>query len=141
MNELGFSLQETFDWIGRYHDGVATEFLALYNDLPPFPDESDDVNREIREYAYGLGNWVRTNESWSFEVCLSPVLLSGILLMCDGSAAGTLVARGSQSFRMGGDLRSFPRKRLTTPRPSTPLLWAFQVPSGSFVLFLFSSFF
>jgi hypothetical protein len=68
MNELGLSLQEAYDWIGCYHDNVANEFLALYKDLPSFPEESETVNREIREYAYGLGNWVRTNECWSFEV-------------------------------------------------------------------------
>jgi hypothetical protein len=68
MKEKGLSLQETYDWIGRLHDDVADEFLRLYKDLPSFPDESEQVNREIREYAYGLGNWVRTNERWSFEV-------------------------------------------------------------------------
>ncbi|KXX76221.1 Delta(6)-protoilludene synthase [Madurella mycetomatis] len=68
MNELGLSLQEAYDWIGRYHDGVAAEFLSLYKDLPNFPEESEEVNREVREYLDGLGNWVRTNESWSFEV-------------------------------------------------------------------------
>ncbi|KAK0622812.1 terpenoid synthase [Immersiella caudata] len=67
MKEKGLSLQETYDWIGRYHDDVADEFLRLYKDLPPFPDESEQVNREIWEYVYGLGNWVRTNECWSFE--------------------------------------------------------------------------
>ncbi|KAK3344528.1 terpenoid synthase [Lasiosphaeria hispida] len=57
MNELGLCLQEAFDWIGRYHDHVATEFLSLYKHLPSFPDESEEVNKEVHAYVYGLGNW------------------------------------------------------------------------------------
>jgi len=68
MNELGLSLQEAYDWVGRYHDGLANEFLDLHRNLPLFPDLSETTNWEIREYVDGLGNWVRTNESWSFEV-------------------------------------------------------------------------
>jgi hypothetical protein len=47
---------------------LAAEFLSLYEYPPNFPDESDEVNKEVRAYLYGLGNWVRTNECWSFEV-------------------------------------------------------------------------
>ena len=68
MNELGLSLQKAFDWIGQYHDGLAAEFLSLYEHPPNFVDESDEVKKEVRAYLYGLGNWVRTNECWSFEV-------------------------------------------------------------------------
>lgn len=68
MQELELSVQDAFDWIGRYHDGAATVVFALYEDPPVFLDETDEVNREIREYVYGLGNWVRANECWSFKV-------------------------------------------------------------------------
>lgn len=68
MQELELSVQDAFDWIGRYHDGAAREFLGLYDDLPVFSEETEGVNSEIREYVYGLGNWVRANECWSFEV-------------------------------------------------------------------------
>jgi hypothetical protein len=27
------------------------------------------VDREVRIYLDGLGNWVRANDTWSFEVC------------------------------------------------------------------------
>ncbi|KAK0745703.1 isoprenoid synthase domain-containing protein [Schizothecium vesticola] len=56
MQELGLSVQDAFEWIDKYHDSVATEFLALYEDLPVFSEETEDVNREIREYVDGLEN-------------------------------------------------------------------------------------
>ncbi|KAH8585340.1 terpenoid synthase [Bisporella sp. PMI_857] len=67
MVELDIPLQEAYDWIGHLHDDLVRDFLAEYTNFPSFPDESETVNREIREYADGLGNWVRTNERWSFE--------------------------------------------------------------------------
>ena len=67
MKELAVPVQEAFDWIGRYHDGLVDRFLSLYrNSVPVFEDEK--VNAELREYLDGVGNWVRCNESWSFEV-------------------------------------------------------------------------
>lgn len=68
MQDLGLSVQDAFNWIGRYFGGAAIEFLKLYEDLPVFSEDTDEVSSEIREYVYGLGNWVRANECWSFEV-------------------------------------------------------------------------
>jgi len=71
MNELGLEVQDAFDWIGRCNDGMIEEFLALYEDLPVFEDESETANRELRVYVDGIGNWVRGNDQWSFEVSLT----------------------------------------------------------------------
>jgi len=101
MNEKGLSLQETYDWIGRYHDDVADEFLRLYKDLPSFPDESEQVNREIREYVYGLGNWVRTNERWSFEVSCRLMPEPHHDADMGDSLVDTLGAMGRRSLRTG----------------------------------------
>jgi hypothetical protein len=68
MNDLGLSVEHAYEWIGRHHDDVLNEFLTLYANLPWFPYESEITNAELREYVYGLGDWVRANERWSFEV-------------------------------------------------------------------------
>lgn len=68
MKERGLDVQEAFDWVGRCCDVLIEEFGELYEDLPWFEDESDSANRELREYVDGIGNWVRANDQWSFEV-------------------------------------------------------------------------
>ncbi|KAK1834411.1 terpenoid synthase [Podospora conica] len=114
MKELGLSVQETYDWIGRYHDGVAAEFLALYEGLPVFSEETDDVNREIREYIHGLGNWVRTNECWSFEVCLPRSPLVVCVLTCEQS--GRYFGKEGAKIRENGmRFALLPVKRAITP--------------------------
>lgn len=71
MQEYGLGLQEAFDWIGELHRDLEACFLAEFRSLPYFPEESDTVNQEIREYANALGNWVRANDQWSFEVSIA----------------------------------------------------------------------
>lgn len=69
VKELRIPVQEAFDWIGRYHDGLVDQFLSIYgNKIPVFED--DKVNAELKEYLDGVGNWVRANDCWSFEVCI-----------------------------------------------------------------------
>lgn len=68
MQQYGLGLQDSFDWIGELHQDLEACFLSEFRKLPYFPEESDSVNREVREYANALGNWVRANDQWSFEV-------------------------------------------------------------------------
>lgn len=68
MRQYGLNLQEAFDWIGDLHQDLENSFLANFKKLPHFPLESDTINRELHEYACALGNWVRANDQWSFEV-------------------------------------------------------------------------
>jgi len=68
MAELGIGVQEAMDWTGRFHDELVDSFLAEFQRLPQFPDESEAVNRDVRDYANALGNWVRGCDQWSFEV-------------------------------------------------------------------------
>lgn len=73
MAELNLGVQEAFDWIGRFHDELANEFIADYARVPSLFTESEAVNHEIRLYVDALGNWVRANDQWSFEVrCHTP---------------------------------------------------------------------
>jgi hypothetical protein len=66
MNQHKLGPQGAMDWIGRLHDQLADKFLDDFKKLPTFKDKT--VNQEAREYAEGLGNWVRANDQWSFEV-------------------------------------------------------------------------
>lgn len=68
MAELKLGVQEALDWIGRLHDELANEFIAEYERVPSLFTESEAINLEIRLYADALGNWVRANDQWSFEV-------------------------------------------------------------------------
>jgi Delta6-protoilludene synthase len=69
MREHGLNLQEALDWIGNLHNGIATEFLKIYNDdVPAFVSECGIAGADVSSYIDALGNWVRANDSWSFEV-------------------------------------------------------------------------
>lgn len=82
MQQYGLDLQEAFDRIGVLHRDLETRFLAEFEKLPHFPEESDNVNRQVREYAHALGNWVRANDQWSFEVSFVPRYLHAGLISC-----------------------------------------------------------
>ena len=60
MNQYGFRLTEAFCWIGKLHDELVALFLDAYEGLPY-------SNVKMHHYASGIGNWVRANDSWSFE--------------------------------------------------------------------------
>ncbi|GJJ08044.1 hypothetical protein Clacol_002251 [Clathrus columnatus] len=63
MHELKLDIQGAINWIGELNDDLATEFLKEYYNLPTFKGFEHD----ILAYCKGLGNWVRANDSWSFE--------------------------------------------------------------------------
>lgn len=65
MNEHGTDLRGALNWISRRHDELAAEFLEAYEQL------STTSNKDLATYIDGLGNWVRANDTWSFEVCHS----------------------------------------------------------------------
>jgi len=64
MNQYNLDLPGAMKWIGEFHDGIAEKFLSTYKNLP---DWGPVINPQIRRYVDGLGNWVRGNDSWSFE--------------------------------------------------------------------------
>lgn len=68
MAELNLGVQGALDWIGQFHDKLADEFIAEYARVPSLFTESEAINDEIRFYVDALGNWVRANDQWSFEV-------------------------------------------------------------------------
>lgn len=65
MKQYNLDPQGAMDWISDLHDDIVDEFLETWRLLPTF---GGPIDREIRTYVDGLGNWVRANDSWSFEV-------------------------------------------------------------------------
>jgi len=68
MVELGLDLHEALSWIGDFHDRLSSCFKKQFSNLQYLPEASDTVKRGVLEYADDLGNWVRANDQWSFEV-------------------------------------------------------------------------
>ncbi|KAK7451208.1 hypothetical protein VKT23_012544 [Stygiomarasmius scandens] len=64
INQFQLDVQKALNWIGNLHDGLANQFLEAWKEIPTY---GGPIDREIRTYADGLGNWVRGNDSWSFE--------------------------------------------------------------------------
>jgi hypothetical protein len=63
MNERKIGLHAALQWISELHDELADEFMVAYKKLP------SSLDPDVATYADGLGNWVRGNDVWSFEVC------------------------------------------------------------------------
>lgn len=68
MRQYGLDVQDAIDWIGELHRDLEACFLAESEKLLRLSEDNDSINREVREYANALGNWVRANDQWSFEV-------------------------------------------------------------------------
>ncbi|KAJ7474169.1 terpenoid synthase [Mycena latifolia] len=64
MHQYNMNPQQAMNWISDLHDEIVDEFLALWESIPTF---GGPLDREVRTYADGLGNWVRANDAWSFE--------------------------------------------------------------------------
>lgn len=59
------TVQGAMDYIGNLNARLVDEFLEQWNHIPVFDSTMD---AEIREYCVMLAEWVRGNDSWSFEV-------------------------------------------------------------------------
>jgi hypothetical protein len=68
MKELGLELQESMDWITRFHDNHVRQFLEGYEKIVRELHEKDDpMNTDAMSYIESLGNWIRANDQWCFE--------------------------------------------------------------------------
>ncbi|KAJ6479121.1 terpenoid synthase [Mycena sanguinolenta] len=65
MRTKNLSLVDTLDWISALHDRLVEKFLAAFRQVPLCDDA--ELNRQVHEFADGLGNWVRGYDAWSFE--------------------------------------------------------------------------
>lgn len=64
MKEMDMDVQGAMDWIGRLHAELERRFNTAYMMLHRWKGPE---NLDAQTYAYGLGNWVRANDQWSFE--------------------------------------------------------------------------
>ncbi|PPQ95114.1 hypothetical protein CVT25_011657 [Psilocybe cyanescens] len=64
MRDYSLDLQEAFDWLGEYTDGVVERFLSNQQRVPSWGSEIDE---RVQMYIDGLGQWVRGNDDWSCE--------------------------------------------------------------------------
>ncbi|KZV85693.1 terpenoid synthase [Exidia glandulosa HHB12029] len=62
--QYNLDLDKALLWLDEYHGRLVTAFLDAKRTLPSFGPTYDT---EMSKYVDGLGNWVRANESWSFE--------------------------------------------------------------------------
>ena len=63
MIELGVGINGAFKWVEQYHDELVSRSLRAYSNLP----WRKETHPGILRYIDGLMNWVRANDSWSFE--------------------------------------------------------------------------
>ncbi|KAJ7776404.1 terpenoid synthase [Mycena metata] len=64
MHQHNLDVQGAMNRILCLHDNIVDEFCHLWDRIPTF---CGPVDREIRTYTDGLGNWIRANDQWSFE--------------------------------------------------------------------------
>ena len=66
MREHKCGLADAMEWISGLHDELVDKFLSTLKKLPSFGDPV--LDKKVATYVDGLGNWMRSNEAWSFEV-------------------------------------------------------------------------
>ncbi|KAF9498806.1 terpenoid synthase [Pleurotus eryngii] len=64
IHQFGMDVQDAMNYIGNLNDYLVEEFLAQRDHIPIF---GGPVDLEIRAYCDMLGEWIRGNDSWSFE--------------------------------------------------------------------------
>ena len=64
MQEQDLCVQGAINWLESYAACVHDDFLANLTNLPSW---GEDVDRRVKIYIDGLGQWVRGNDDWTFE--------------------------------------------------------------------------
>lgn len=64
MNQYGVDVHGAMDKIAEWHQDLADKFLAQYDNVPSWGAE---IDAQLARYLDGIGNWVRANDTWSFE--------------------------------------------------------------------------
>ncbi|KAF8474316.1 isoprenoid synthase domain-containing protein [Gautieria morchelliformis] len=64
MEQYNTDAQTAMNCLGKLHDELAEQFCDVWMKIPTF---GGPVDREIRTYLDGVANWVRANDTWSFE--------------------------------------------------------------------------
>ncbi|KAF7432704.1 hypothetical protein PC9H_004646 [Pleurotus ostreatus] len=64
IQQFRLTIQGAMDYIGDLNARLVDEFLEKWNHIPVF---DGPVDTDIRAYCVMLAEWVRGNDSWSFE--------------------------------------------------------------------------
>ncbi|KAL4256105.1 Isoprenoid synthase domain superfamily protein [Pleurotus pulmonarius] len=64
MHQFRTDVQDAMHHVANLHARLLNQFLEQWNCVPVF---GGPIDSEIRTYCNMLGNWVRANDSWSFE--------------------------------------------------------------------------
>lgn len=64
MRQHNKDVRGAMEWIAELHEKLVKQFLDTLKMLPSWGPQIDD---QVARYVDGLGNWVRANDSWSFE--------------------------------------------------------------------------
>ena len=64
MRENNTDLDGAMRWVAEYHAKMEESFMEA---KASFPRWGEDTDKQVAQYVDGLGNWVRANDSWSFE--------------------------------------------------------------------------
>jgi len=65
MRLFNLDLRGAMQWVCQYHFEKQAEFFALREEIPSFGPE---VDKALKEYVDLLGNDVRANYCWGFEI-------------------------------------------------------------------------
>lgn len=65
MHHCALDLPDAMNWISEYHEALVRDFMDIFHNLPSWDNDVDA--QLVARYVDGLGNWVRGNDSWSFE--------------------------------------------------------------------------
>lgn len=66
MKERGLDVQGAMDSLGAWHRELVSDFVGAMIDLTT-GIWSLEVDEELKEYVWGIGNWVTANIEWGFE--------------------------------------------------------------------------
>ncbi|KAG6907098.1 hypothetical protein DXG01_010511 [Tephrocybe rancida] len=64
MRQFDIDFLDAMDWVTNYHAEVEMKFL---DGLKRVPSWGPKIDRQMKQYLYGLANWPRCNDSWNFE--------------------------------------------------------------------------
>ncbi|KZS86919.1 terpenoid synthase [Sistotremastrum niveocremeum HHB9708] len=64
MKDQDCDAQSAIDYIARCYMQLRDRFLAGFDDLPSW---SSTIDKDVKSYIWGVGNWVTANIEWSFE--------------------------------------------------------------------------
>ncbi|KAF4575315.1 terpene cyclase [Pleurotus pulmonarius] len=64
IQQFRMNIQDAINYIGNLHERLVDQFLEQWKCIPVF---GGPVDAEVRAYCDMLGEWVRGNDSWSFE--------------------------------------------------------------------------